>query len=118
MDIIKDITEIGGGILHAPSWLLLIIGLNLLGVFLSKTPVWPNAWNGLIGYVLLGLGMILAPLIIPHNIFPPEQPHPTVLLVIIGGIFGMVAWLLHGQLFQRLLDRYAPSTADANKNQK
>ncbi|MEI8289573.1 MAG: hypothetical protein WCH99_08865 [Verrucomicrobiota bacterium] len=112
MDIIKGITEIGSSILHAPAWVLLVLALNLLGIFLQATPILPNRFNFLIGYLLLVLGMILTPLIVPKTFFPPEQPNPIILLVIVGMIFGIVAWLLHGLIVQRVVAKYFPQNTE------
>lgn len=118
MDIIKDITEIGGWLLKAPAWLLLVLALNLLGVFLQATPVLPDRFNKFIGLLLAALGMMLTPLIVPASIFPPEQPNPKVLLVIIGFIFGIAAWFLHGLIFQRVVKKFKAPGDAVNPNQQ
>ena len=108
MDIINDITQIGGGILHAPAWLTLVAALNILGVFLQATPVCPERFNKYIGVLLAVLGIIFTPLIVPISIFPPEQPHPKILMMIIGFIFGMIAWFFHGLVLQWVIKKYFP----------
>ena len=97
--------------MHAPAWLLLVLALNLLGVFLQATPLFPMQWNKFIGVLLALLGMMLTPLIVPLDIFPPSQPHPKILLTILGFIFGISAWFLHGLIFQRLVKKYLPETS-------
>ena len=91
--------------LHNPACLLIWLALNLLGVVLQKTSIWPNAWNSYIPLVLLIMGVTFTPLLVPLSILPPNQPHPKVLLGVLGFIFSVLAWFTHTYPLQWFLNK-------------
>lgn len=118
MDYLKEISDGGEALLHAPAWLLLILALNLLGCFLQVTPIIPNRFNKFIGLGLVVVGIVVLPLIVPLDTFPPTQPHPKLLLGIIGCIFGIIAWFGHWIIFKYLVKKYFPQFAPQLEEQQ
>lgn len=78
-----------------PACLFILVGLNLLGVMLQQTPIVPHRFNFLIPWLLFGLGILFVVMLVPVTLFPAGQPHPKLLLGIIGFCFGVAAWMIH-----------------------
>lgn len=75
---------------NAPAWMLLLIVLNLLGVFLQWLPTFPNK---LIPVVLVVVGVVLLELTVdPATI---KNPNPRVVIGMVGSILAAIAYGLH-----------------------
>lgn len=90
--IINAATAAFESLTHAPAWFLLLIVLNLVGVFMQKIERVPNL---LIPVVLVGLGIFFLIILSDPATLPPTQPHPKVVIGLMGFIVGAAAYSLH-----------------------
>lgn len=97
---------------RAPAGFLIVVVLNLVGEYLRWSNWFPNRC---IPVVLVGLGTALYCLLGNRSSVSPEQPHPEIILGLIGFILGAVAWLLHGTLLAWAVKRFG---ADEAKQQQ
>jgi predicted membrane channel-forming protein YqfA (hemolysin III family) len=95
----------------APTWFLLLIVLNLVGVWLQKSEWFPNKLIPVV-LCLLGVGLLMF-FAFPEDFkISPTAKHREGIVGVIGFLLGAIAYGLHGALLvvfliwrKRLLDR-------------
>lgn len=90
----------------APYSLLVILGLNLVGIVLKMIPRIPN---GVIPAIIV---LVLGPLaMIAHGnngTVSPDMRYPVAIFIVQGVIFGFIAWALHTTILKRF-EKYLPA---------
>lgn len=100
------INELMAQVQKAPYSLLVILGLNLIGVVLKMIPHIPN-------YIIpMTLMLVLGPLAMiaegNNGTVNPEMRYPIAIFIVQGVIFGFVAWVLHAAVLKRF-EKYLPA---------
>jgi hypothetical protein len=100
------INELLAQVQKAPYSLLVILGLNLIGVVLKMIPQIPN-------YVIpMTLMLVLGPLAMiaegNNGTVNPDMRYPIAIFIVQGVIFGFVSWVLHATLLKRF-EKYLPA---------
>jgi len=105
MNIPPPIIELWNALANNPACWVILAGLNVAGLVLQKTPLFPNRFNWLIPWLLYVAGVVLTVLLVPVTVFPPTQARPHVLLGIMGLLFGAATYFGHDWLLQWLLSK-------------
>lgn len=84
-------------LIGAPAWFIIVIVLNLIGVWLRWVDWFRNKF---IVLILIPPSIVLSLLLVPVTVFPPTQPHPHLLLGLVGFLLGAFAWGLQNTLIE------------------
>ena len=84
------LTSAGKYLWTAPAWLLLLIVVNLIGVWLQKAQWFPNLF---IAPVLVTICIVLLEFLVDPETIQNRSPHLVIALV--GFILGVIAYGLH-----------------------
>ena len=90
-NVLKIVSSIWDQIQSAPSHLLLIAVLFVIGLFLKGSPI----KNGLIPYVLFALGTVVYPLLVSPTNVRPEMQSPRLVLALYGLMLAAITIGLH-----------------------
>lgn len=91
---LKLFTSLWEQLTHAPSHLLVLVGLLAVGMLLKKSPV-PNRC---IPWVLVTLGAGGYPFFASPGNVDPSFPHPGLVLVVYGGLLAVGSVIAHATL--------------------
>lgn len=89
----------------APSWLLLALVVNVIGLLLKSQGWIPNKR---IPLICVAIGAILFPFVGSVDGITPAPRYPMVTLAEMGMIISLGAWLLHGLLLKRF-EKFLPA---------
>lgn len=99
----KFMTDVWNTVSHSGSAQIIGAFLMLVGFLCQKSRRVPN---GLISTIYVVLGILLYPLLGDRKTIPVDQANPLMLMALLGGILGFLAFVLHFAayaLFGRLL---------------
>lgn len=88
---VKLASSIWEQLIHAPSHLLLLVVLIVIGILIKKSPT-PN-WT--IPWLLVTIGAVGYPFLASPTNIDPSFPNPTMVLHIYGGLLGIGAIVAH-----------------------
>lgn len=105
------LTSAGKYLWTAPAWLLLLIVVNLVGVWFQEVKWFPNV---LIAPVLVAICIVLLEVLVDPASVQNRSPH--VVIALVGFILGAIAYGLHGCLLVAWRKWFAQQQNQTPKN--
>jgi hypothetical protein len=110
-NIIQTLSESFHVLTDSPSWLVLLVVINLICVWLQTSAFCANKFVPAIAVVI---GAVLWSFLGDCGAIAPTQRHPQVILAMQGFLIGVIAYALHGSLVAFWRKKFPDETPSIN----
>jgi len=111
-DSLNTLKDVGSVVSHSPVWLIILVVLNLTGVWLRWSSVCPNKFVP--PFLVIG-GILLNCLVGSVTEIQDGQRHPYIILGMLGFLIGAAAYGLHRTVVNWFWKRFGVVDEDTQK---